>query len=207
MIEQLLATLDTILPWINQYGALALFFLLMLGIIALPIPDEPLLIASGVLIAKGNMQAVPTIIAAIAGAWAGITVSYLLGFYLGHYILTYILTSQFFKRIGIKNAHFEKAQHWFSRIGKWSLLVGYFIPGIRHFTGYTAGTLNFPYPRFALFAYTGGAIWSSLFLTTGYTLYQKGDVILHYLNQVKVFFHYGVQHLSYLGDTIIRLFS
>src|SRR6186713_1398799 len=79
---------ETLLPWINQYGTIALFFLLTLGIIALPIPDEPLLMLAGSLIAKGELSMVSTIIASILGAWCGITVSYLLGAYLGTYIVS-----------------------------------------------------------------------------------------------------------------------
>jgi membrane protein DedA with SNARE-associated domain len=165
------------LPWINQYGAFALFFLLALGIIALPIPDETLLVASGFLISQGDMHALPTIVAAITGAWTGITVSYFLGVYLG----PYILQSKLGKWLGLKSTHLQKAQNWFTRIGKWSLCVGYFIPGVRHFVGYVAGALAFPYYQFSLFAYTGGAIWSSLFLAIGY---YKGNTILQFFSSL-----------------------
>lgn len=154
---------DALLPWINQYGAFALFFLLALGIIALPIPDETLLVTAGSLIATGNLSLIPTVLAAIGGAWCGITVSYWIGAYLG----TYIIETRLGKLLGLKKK-FKKAQYWFNRIGKWSLVIGYFIPGVRHFVGYIAGSLSFPYQHFGLFAYTGGALWATIFLTIGY---------------------------------------
>jgi membrane protein DedA with SNARE-associated domain len=44
----------------HQYGAVSLFFLMMLGIVGLPIPDETLLVFSGYLIFKGKLNPVAT---------------------------------------------------------------------------------------------------------------------------------------------------
>lgn len=169
--------IDSLLPWISQYGPFALFVLLTLGIIALPIPDESLLVAAGFLVGKGDLSLLSTLIAAIAGAWCGITVSYWLGRYLG----PYIVASRFGKRLGLQGPKFQKAKVWFYRVGKWSLVVGYFIPGFRHFVGYIAGTLSFQYRQFILFAYSGGALWSSLFLLIGYLLQQQGGAIMEFM--------------------------
>ena len=172
--------LDSLLPWIAEYGALALFFLLALGIIILPIPDESLLIATGYLLATGDLKPLPTVFAAITGAWCGMTVSYCLGRYLGHRIIQ----SKFGKIIGLQGRRFEKTQNWFRRIGKWSLVVGYFIPGVRHVVGYMAGALSFQYRQFVLFAYSGGTFWSILFLTVGYLLQQHGESILQFFRNL-----------------------
>ena len=47
------------LRWIAQYGYLGIFFLLIFGIVGLPVPDEWLLVLSGYLVfkpAKNNGQ-------------------------------------------------------------------------------------------------------------------------------------------------------
>ncbi len=168
---------ELLLPWIIQYGTIALFFLLALGIIALPIPDESLLVSAGILMSKGHLRIIPTFIAAIFGAWVGITGSYYLGVYFGPSILTYVFSTRIGKFLNMR-VHFEKSKKWFNHFGKWALLFGYFIPGVRHFSGYMAGTLLFPYRTFSLFAYTGGAMWASLFLIFGYSMHQKGNTVL-----------------------------
>ena len=43
-----------ILGWITQYGYLAIFCLLMFGIVGLPVPDETLLTFTGYLVFKGT---------------------------------------------------------------------------------------------------------------------------------------------------------
>jgi membrane protein DedA with SNARE-associated domain len=154
--------LDTLSLWLTNYGSFALFAALILGIIALPIPEETLMIIAGVLMSKGNLLMPSTIIAALAGSICGITTSYLLG----------RLASNFFihklKWIGITEAHFERAHNWFERFGKWTLFIGYFVPGLRHFTGLVAGMTALQYPHFALYAYTGALFWVSTFLFIGY---------------------------------------
>jgi membrane protein DedA with SNARE-associated domain len=71
--------METALQLVNQYGDLALFFLLVVGIIGLPVPDETLLTFSGYLIFKGHLHFPTTLAAAFAGSVCGITGSYLIG--------------------------------------------------------------------------------------------------------------------------------
>ena len=71
--------METLLGWVAQYGSISLFFLMMLGIIGLPIPDETLLVFSGYLIFKGRLNPLLTFGMAFLGSVSGITVSYFLG--------------------------------------------------------------------------------------------------------------------------------
>jgi membrane protein DedA with SNARE-associated domain len=170
---------EPLLTWVHQYGPIALFVLLALGIIILPIPDESLMVAAGFLIGNGDLKPIPTILAAILGAWCGITISYLIGVYISPYIISTRLGAW----LGLQGPHFIRTQAWFNRVGKWSLVFGYFIPGFRHFAGYIAGSLALPYKEFSRFAYSGGALWASLFLTLGYGLNQKGSAIIEFFTQ------------------------
>ena len=154
---------ETFVHLLLEYGSLMLFVLLMLGIIALPIPDETLLVFSGALIATGNLHLHSTVLAAILGSLCGISISYILGLTGGHYLVL-----KYGSWVGITMQRLEKAKEWFNHFGKWSLFIGYFIPGVRHFTGFTAGTAGVEYRHFALFAYSGGIIWVLTFLSIGY---------------------------------------
>lgn len=62
----------------------------------------------------------------------------------------------------------SRVNAWFDRTGRWSLLVGYFIPGVRHLAGFVAGASKLRFPEFALFAYTGAFVWSVTFVAIGY---------------------------------------
>lgn len=154
---------DTFALWLLEYGSIALFCLLALGIVALPIPDETLLVISGVLIHQGHLYLIPTLFAAYAGSMCGITLSYLLGRTAGHFII-----KRYGKWVGINDQNLQKAHDWYEYLGKWTLTFGYFIPGVRHVTGIFAGTTELEYPVFALFAYTGAFLWATVFLSIGY---------------------------------------
>lgn len=154
---------DFFLSWLVQYGSITLFFLLALGIIAFPVPEETLMVFAGILMSNGELRIAPTILAALAGSITGITISYMLGKTLGHFFL-----HKYGGWVGIKTKHVDAAHSWFEHYGKWSLFIGYFIPGIRHFTGFTAGTTDLEFRHFALFAYVGALFWVSTFLSIGY---------------------------------------
>jgi len=152
-----------IAAFIYAYGYLGIFLLLMLGIVGLPIPDEWLLTFAGYLIFKGHFQIVPTLAVAVLGSICGISVSYWLGHTLGIF---------FVRRYGqwfhITEERMSRVRAWFDRTGRWSLLYGYFIPGVRHVAGFVAGTSKLRFPEFALFAYTGAFVWSVSFVAIGY---------------------------------------
>lgn len=169
---------QTFVHLLLEYGSLVLFILLVLGIIALPIPEETLLIFSGALIAKGILHMHSTILAALAGSLCGISISYLLGLTGGHY-----LVKRYGNWVGITIKRLEQAKEWFNRFGKWSLFIGYFIPGVRHFTGFTAGTAGVEYHHFALFAYSGAVVWIATFLSLGYFF---GEYCFSFLQEINL---------------------
>jgi membrane protein DedA with SNARE-associated domain len=174
-----------VLGWITQYGYLAIFFLLVLGIVGLPVPDETLLTFTGYLVFRRHLSLLPAFGAAFAGSGSGITISYWLGRTFGLKLI-----HRYGKYLGIREAHVNQAHAWFERAGHWSLTFGYFVPGVRHFTAYAAGIAGLEAPRFALFAYSGALLWVSAFLTLGYFMGDRWEAvekeIHHYLLAVTI---------------------
>ena len=149
--------------WLLKYGSFVLFIILSLGILALPFPEESIMIIAGILMRKGKLNIFATILFAYAGTIAGITMSYLIGRSIGVYFI-----KRYGMWVGINEGHLLKAHRWFERLGKWVLTVGYFFPGLRHLTGFCAGSTNLKYAHFAFYAYLGAFVWVTLFLCLGY---------------------------------------
>lgn len=162
---EFLPDIDTLTLWLTHYGPVSLFILLALGIIALPVPEETLLVTSGALMKNGQLDEISTVIAAICGSVLGITTSYLIGRSTSKFVI-----HRYGSWIGITEERLDQAHAWFEKYGKWSLFIGYFIPGVRHFTGLFAGITELQFSHFAFFAYLGAIVWVSLFLTVGYTV-------------------------------------
>lgn len=159
----LTAAPHAMLHWFEHYGSFTLFIFLALGVFAFPLPQESLLLVAGVLMAKGELNIPAAFISACAGSICGISLSY----YLGHSIGKYFLI-KYGSWLGLTEEKFTKAKKWFRRFGTWTLFFGYFIPGVRHFTGLMAGMLRLEFSRFALFSFSGAVLWVVLFLSIGY---------------------------------------
>lgn len=162
--------------WLLNWGSLAIFFLLAVGIIALPVPEETLMVVAGALIEGGRLHLGSTFFAAFLGSICGISVSYFLGRSIGHFIIHH-----FGKWLGIKQKQIQTAHNWVEKYGGWAIFTGYFIPGIRHFTGFSAGATDLQYSRFALFAFPGALCWVTTFLSLGYFLGEHCSYLCYYL--------------------------
>jgi membrane protein DedA with SNARE-associated domain len=153
---------------ITKYSYLEIFIALGLGIVGLPVPDETLMAYAGFLVFIGKLNYLYTILVAFAGTSCGITIGYLLGKTFGNpFIKRYAL------KMHVNPDDIQHAEKFYNRYGKFALFIGYFIPGARHLTAILAGTSLMPYRTFALFAYSGGFLWTIALVSLGYFLGEK----------------------------------
>lgn len=159
-------------PFLAHYGYAAIFCLLMLGIVGPLIPDDTILVLSGLAAQRGRLDLAATIAVAYAGSLCGITLSYALG----RTGLVYVL-----ERFGPVerwvNRHMPRVQDWFERYGKWTLFFGYFVAGVRHFTALAAGMSGVRARVFAAYAYPGGLVWVCSFVLVGYYAGQEWEAL------------------------------
>lgn len=148
--------------YIDQFGYIVLFVSLILELLALPLPGEVLMGYSGFLVFQGHLNWMFSIIIAGVGASIGMTLSYWIGYKLG---------TPFFEKYGHRfhmgPKQIETISSWFSVHGNKLLIIAYFIPGIRHITGYFSGITRISFRTYALFAYSGAFLWVSVFITLG----------------------------------------
>lgn len=174
-----------IITLFKHHSYLLLFFVNLLELIALPVSGEVTMSYSGFLVYQKKMNYFLAIIVASLGTTIGVTVSYLIGRKFG-----YNLILKFGKYIHFGPEKYEKTANWFDHHGNKLLIFSYFIPGVRHFTGYFAGISKLTYKLFALNAYIGAVIWACTFITLGKILGPKWEK-----------FHHSVS--KYLGVGII----
>lgn len=157
--------MHTIIGLFDHYGYIVLLIGLMLELIAFPLPGEVLMTYCGVLINANKMNWALSIFTAAFGAALGITLSYFIGRFLG---------IAFFKKYGhyvhMDKNRLDKISEWFGRYGNKLLIIAYFIPGLRHITGYFSGITNISYKKFAIYAYLGAFIWTGTFISIGKVL-------------------------------------
>src|SRR5256885_8038255 len=100
-------TEQAVVQWITDYGYFGIFFLLIFGIIGLPVPDEWLLVISGYLAFKNVLGLFPTLAIAAIGSASGLTVSYLLGRCSSDFVVR-----NYGRWLSIDDATIRRAQQW-----------------------------------------------------------------------------------------------
>lgn len=185
------------LKWIQElfaeYGYNVLFFGLLLEFIALPFPGETTMAFAGFLSYTGRLDFLTLVVVAFAGTTAGMTITYFIGLKAG---LPFI--QRYGKWFLFSPAKLDKTQRWFERYGSFLISIGYFIPGVRHFTGYFAGITALPFRKFAMYAYGGALIWVILFLGIGRVFGPQWMGIFHLFEVYALWIVSGVAALAAL---------
>lgn len=154
----------------DQYGYYVLCIALVLELLALPLPGEVLMTYTGLMVFQGHLNWMASILTAGLGASLGMTISYWIGYKLG---------KPFFEKYGYRihlgPDKLKKTSEWFERYGNKLLIIAYFIPGIRHFTGYFSGVTRIPFRTYMVYAYIGAFVWTGTFISLGKTLGPKWE--------------------------------
>jgi len=146
----------------HEYGYFVLFFGLLLEFIALPFPGETTMAYAGYLSYMGKLNWMILIVVAFLGTTIGMTITYFVGHAVGMPFIR-----KYGKWVLLSTAKIEKTEKWFGKYGNGLIFIGYFIPGVRHFTGYFAGIIRLPFRKFAIYAYTGALFWVIVFIWLG----------------------------------------
>ncbi|MFC4807714.1 VTT domain-containing protein [Paenibacillus sp. GCM10023250] len=174
---------DVLSRLLETYGYLVLSLSLFLEMLALPLPGELLMTYTGLIVFEGRLHWLLAVLAGGAGASLGMTASYWIGYRLGN---------PFFERCGARfhfgPDKFSRLSSWFARYGCKLLLIAFFIPGVRHMTGYFSGTTRLPFRKYAAFSYAGAFLWVFVFITLGKMLGPKWEQYHHELTRYLVIF-------------------
>lgn len=148
---------------ISQYGYWAIYLLLALGIVGLPVPDEVLMTLVGYLCSLKLLDYCLSIAVAFSGTMTGMIISFTLGKKIGKPLLW-----KYGKWIKLTPAKLQKVDLYFNKFGLWTVVFGYYIPGIRHLTCYMSGIAGVRTRRYLLFAGIGALTWCFIFISIGY---------------------------------------
>ncbi|UFJ39193.1 DedA family protein [Brevibacillus humidisoli] len=163
---------ETLLTFIEQYGYFALFFLLWLGIVGLPIPDELVVATGGLVASLGYLDPVYAFVVDYMGVVSGLTIGYLLGKWFGKPILRWLSRKKKMERYIVRStALIEK-------YGAYALCLCYLFPVVRHIVPYVVAIGGMNFRRYALFSYTTGLVWTFFFYMVGFLFGQHMDTII-----------------------------
>lgn len=171
--------MTSILHLVPQYGYILIYILLTIELMGIPfLPGEILIIYSGFLVYKGELNFILVLISAVLGVCSGMTASYFIGKKLG---------APFFKKHGSKihlgPEKMDKISKILDKFGMVLIFFICFIPGLKHIIGYFSGMSEFKYKKYAISAYTGAIVWAGIFLTIGDVLGENWKMFHKYLHK------------------------
>lgn len=168
-IDFILHIQEHLTTFTSQYGPLVygLLFLIVFcetGLVVTPfLPGDSLLFAVGALAADASsglnvwLAALVLLVAAILGD----SVNYWIGRRFGSW------TMRTFPRI-VKPAHIAKTNEFFVRYGGKTIILARFVPIVRTFAPFVAGSGEMDYKRFMFFNVIGAVLWVGLLLPAGW---------------------------------------
>ncbi|OKP87730.1 alkaline phosphatase [Paenibacillus helianthi] len=172
-----------ITTWLEQYGYGLIFMALFLEMLALPLPGEMMMSYTGLFVYEGKLNLVLSMISASAGVTAGVTLSYWIGYKLGQPFLR-----KYGHRVHLGEEQLARMNVWFEKYGDKLLFFAYFIPGVRHITGYFCGATRMPFRKYAIYAYSGAIFWVCLFISLGRVLGPKWEIYHQSVNRYMIIF-------------------
>ena len=164
---------------ISELGYPGLFLFIMLESTLVPIPSEIIMPFAGFLAARGEFS-LPIVLAVnTTAALVGSGVCYWIGAAGGKPLLL-----KYGKYIFVRRKDIEKTEAFFARHGKATILIGRFLPVVRHIISIPAGIARMPLVPFFTQTFIGSTIWGSVLIMIGYELGAQWDTVAHELKRV-----------------------
>ncbi len=164
MLEQLVASLGAT----ATTAILGPFFVLIICGLGLPIPEDIVLIAAGVLSAREGVPFIPVCFLMYFGIILGDSVVFILGSKVGLRVLKTRLGARLIGQNSV-----DRASDYIRRWGSPILFAARFMPGLRSPVFFTAGLLGFRYYRFLLLDSIAAIVSAPVFVYLGYWGYHR----------------------------------
>jgi membrane protein DedA with SNARE-associated domain len=152
-------TLDLLISAISDFRYLAMFGILFVSAMGVPLPEEPLLVASGLSVGWGTSSYWMTCLSCLAGILSGDLWVYFLGRRGGEWFLRTRLGSVVFSQ-----KRQEKIEHLFEKHGMKTVFLGRFIPAVRFGVFFFAGRHQMDLKKFLGLNAVGALVYAPLWI-------------------------------------------
>lgn len=157
--------LDAIVSAYPTLSYLLLFFIIFIetGVVVMPfLPGDSLLFVVGALSALGSLNIFSVFLIMFFAAVLGDTVNYHIGKSVGPHVFR-AKSSWFFNK-----EHLFRAQEFYNKHGKKTIVIARFVPIVRTFAPFVAGIGDMKYRDFFAYNVIGALLWCGLFIIGGF---------------------------------------
>ena len=173
-ITQIITGSSSILySFIKSFGYIAIFILMMLEGISLPVPSEIIMPLAGYFSANGLLFLPFAIIVGSIGNLFGILIDYYIAYYLGKDVIYKNI-----EKIHIKRTTLNAFDKWFEKNGSVVVFTTRMVPVIRTIISFPAGFARMDIKKFILYSFIGSLIWDIVLALFGYYALPSNNAVL-----------------------------
>ncbi len=165
---------------IQSFGYFALFALMTLESVFVPIPSEVTMPFAGYLASQGSLNLWFVMLAGALGNLAGSLVGYYIGYLLEESVLIGWIR-RYGKYVLLKEEDYHRGASWFSKYGSAAVFLSRLLPAVRTYISLPAGMFEMNVWRFSLYTFAGSLLWSGLLAWIGYLLGNQWNDIGDYV--------------------------
>jgi len=160
-------------------GYPVVFALILLESTLVPIPSELVMPFAGYMAWKGEFSLPVILVINSVGALVGSGICYWIGVVGGKPFLV-----KYGKYFLVRQHEIERTETFFARHGNKTILIGRFLPVIRHIISVPAGIARMPLPGFFLQTFLGATIWGGVLILLGYYVGANWEALTSTLKRV-----------------------
>lgn len=150
---------------LEHWGYAAIFAVVVLGNLGLPVPEETVLTLAGYLVWRGDLRLWLVLVVGIMSASIGDNVGYWLGRKLGG-----AAVRRYGTRLWVNPARLEASQRFVLKYGAVAVFVARFLPGVRFAAGPVAGITGMRAPVFFVANVLGACLYVPVVVGVGFAI-------------------------------------
>jgi membrane protein DedA with SNARE-associated domain len=158
--------LEILRPYLEHYGYLAVFGIVVVESFGIPAPGQAVIMAGALLAARGELHILPLLLVAWCAAIIGDNIGYAIGRGGGRRLILH-----HGRYVGLRAAHLKKVEGIFSHYGGGIVISARFFDVLRQLNGLVAGLSAMPWWRFLAFNALGATLWVGVW---GFGVYKLG---------------------------------
>ena len=159
---------EIIIDIMNNFGYIGICLLILVENVFPPIPSEVILTFGGFMTTQTEMSVFGVILVATIGSVLGAIILYLAGRLINKDVIEKWLDGKVGKILRFKREDVEKANSWFEKKGKLTVLFCRCIPIVRSLISIPAGMTKMAFTPFILLTTLGSAVWNTVLVILGH---------------------------------------
>jgi membrane protein DedA with SNARE-associated domain len=184
-MENLSTPFPPLNSFLQNFGYLGLFILLLLeeSGIPLPVPGDVFIFIGGTQAKFGKTSFFGVVTIVFIATVLGASILYFISAKLARPLVLKLA------RLGkVDEEKIEKVSLWFVKRGGWAVVIGRLTPGFRTVTSIVAGLLGIPYRIFVFYTGIAALIWGIIYFNLGYFFGEEAILILQIVGRYFVAF-------------------